>query len=310
MKSHEVAERLLCIVMLHSSVLVLVYSSMLVIFLGQCMPRIFLRCLLWNVLNVFSMMIAVVKLTFVKRGLVCWRHIIYGYVKAQHCRWVEQNGVRSAAVVGPVRGFRLLCTRWVNKCNAPQLYIHFEHTVDDNNITNSAAQPYRSYSHLHLQYPQCPTSRLCQYHTGIVRLAHAYTLRMISSLQKVNCRTGCVYLHFRCRKLCERVCTSLWANACITHNYTQGIHVEPTVILSLVHTKIRKHDKTGSSHVRFPDGWKAAAERDEIYGWESFKERGLYTENMEGICSHSSYMDRQCRLYHGQSRLYWIYRIV
>ena len=41
--------RRLCIVMLHSSVLVLVYSSMLVIFLGQCMPRIFLRCLvqLW-----------------------------------------------------------------------------------------------------------------------------------------------------------------------------------------------------------------------------------------------------------------------
>ena len=63
--------RRLCIVMLHSSVLVLVYSSMLVIFLSQCMPRIFLRCLLWNVLNVFSMMIAVVKLTFVKRGLVC-----------------------------------------------------------------------------------------------------------------------------------------------------------------------------------------------------------------------------------------------
>ena len=33
--------RRLCIVVLHSSVLVLVYSSMLVIFLGQCMPRIF-----------------------------------------------------------------------------------------------------------------------------------------------------------------------------------------------------------------------------------------------------------------------------
>ena len=32
---------------------VLVYSSMLVIFLGQCMPRIFLRCLLWKVLTVF-----------------------------------------------------------------------------------------------------------------------------------------------------------------------------------------------------------------------------------------------------------------
>ena len=46
--------RRLCIVMIHSSVLVLVYSSMLVIFLGQCMPRIFLRCLLWNVLIVFS----------------------------------------------------------------------------------------------------------------------------------------------------------------------------------------------------------------------------------------------------------------
>ena len=46
--------RRLCIVMLHSSVLVLVYSSMLVIFLGQCMPRIFLRCLLWNVFTEFS----------------------------------------------------------------------------------------------------------------------------------------------------------------------------------------------------------------------------------------------------------------
>ena len=45
--------RRLCIVVLHSSVLVLVYSSMLVIFLGQCMPRIFLRCLLWKVLTVF-----------------------------------------------------------------------------------------------------------------------------------------------------------------------------------------------------------------------------------------------------------------
>ena len=30
------------------------YSSMLVIFLGHCMPRIFLRCLLWKVLTVFS----------------------------------------------------------------------------------------------------------------------------------------------------------------------------------------------------------------------------------------------------------------
>ena len=46
--------RRLCIVVLHSSVLVLVYSSMLVIFLGQCMPRIFLSCLLWKVLTVFS----------------------------------------------------------------------------------------------------------------------------------------------------------------------------------------------------------------------------------------------------------------
>ena len=36
--------RRLCIVMPHSSVLVLVYSSMLVIILGQCMPRFFLRC--------------------------------------------------------------------------------------------------------------------------------------------------------------------------------------------------------------------------------------------------------------------------
>ena len=43
--------RRLCIVMLHSSVLVLMYSSMLVIFLGQCMPRIFLGCLLWNVVD-------------------------------------------------------------------------------------------------------------------------------------------------------------------------------------------------------------------------------------------------------------------
>ena len=36
--------RRLCIVMPHSSVLDLVYSSMLVIILGQCMPKIFLRC--------------------------------------------------------------------------------------------------------------------------------------------------------------------------------------------------------------------------------------------------------------------------
>ena len=59
MKYHEVAQpieasRRLCTVMLHSSVLVLVYSSMLVIFLGQCMPRIFPRCLLWIALTVFS----------------------------------------------------------------------------------------------------------------------------------------------------------------------------------------------------------------------------------------------------------------
>ena len=46
--------RRLCIVVLHSSVLVLANSSMLGIFLGQCMPRIFLRCLLWKVLTVFS----------------------------------------------------------------------------------------------------------------------------------------------------------------------------------------------------------------------------------------------------------------
>ena len=46
--------RRLCIMVLHSSVLVLVYSSMLVNFLGQCMPRIFLICLLWKVLTVFS----------------------------------------------------------------------------------------------------------------------------------------------------------------------------------------------------------------------------------------------------------------
>ena len=60
-----------------------------------------------------------------------------------------------------------------------------------------------------------------------------------------------------------------------------------SVIMSLVRAYSKKHDKTGGSHVRFLDGWKAAAERDEIYGWESFKERGLYTENMEGICRHS-----------------------
>ena len=30
------------------------YCSMLVIFLGQCMPRIFLSCHLWKVLTVFS----------------------------------------------------------------------------------------------------------------------------------------------------------------------------------------------------------------------------------------------------------------
>ena len=48
--------RRLFIGVLHSSVLVLVlvYSSMLVIFLCQCMPRIFPRCLLWKVLTVFS----------------------------------------------------------------------------------------------------------------------------------------------------------------------------------------------------------------------------------------------------------------
>ena len=46
--------RRLCIVVLHSSVLVLVYSSMMLIFLGQCVPRIFLGCLLWKVLTVFS----------------------------------------------------------------------------------------------------------------------------------------------------------------------------------------------------------------------------------------------------------------
>ena len=46
--------RRLCIVVFHSSVLVLVYSSMLAIFLGQCMLRIFLRCLLCKVLTVFS----------------------------------------------------------------------------------------------------------------------------------------------------------------------------------------------------------------------------------------------------------------
>ena len=44
--------RRLCIVMVNSSVLV--HSSMLVIFLGHCTPRIFLRCLAWNVLTAFS----------------------------------------------------------------------------------------------------------------------------------------------------------------------------------------------------------------------------------------------------------------
>ena len=80
-----------------------------------------------------------------------------------------------------------------------------------------------------------------------------------------------------------------------------------TLILSLVHAITQKLERTGSSHARFPDGWKAAAERDEIYGWESFKERGLYTENMEGICRHSSYIDRQCSLHHGQNRVHWLY---
>ena len=29
-------------------------------------------------------------------------------------------------------------------------------------------------------------------------------------------------------------------------------------------------------------GWKMAADRGEIYGWESFKRRGLYSNNMRG----------------------------
>ncbi|KAI0212566.1 hypothetical protein LSAT2_002513 [Lamellibrachia satsuma] len=33
--------------------------------------------------------------------------------------------------------------------------------------------------------------------------------------------------------------------------------------------------------IRFPRGWVAAADDGEIYGWESFKERGLYTPGME-----------------------------
>ena len=56
--------RRLFIVVLNSSVLILVYSSMLVILLWQCMPKTFLRCLLWKVLTVFSSLLvqfAVVK---------------------------------------------------------------------------------------------------------------------------------------------------------------------------------------------------------------------------------------------------------
>ena len=52
-----------------------------------------------------------VKLSPMKRRFVCLRHIKYGNVTTQNCRWVEQNGVRSAAVVVPVRGFRLLYAR-------------------------------------------------------------------------------------------------------------------------------------------------------------------------------------------------------
>ena len=62
--------RRLCIVMLHSSVLVLVYSSMLVIFLGQCLPRIFLRCLLWKVLTVFSSLLVRVHSSLLSRNTI------------------------------------------------------------------------------------------------------------------------------------------------------------------------------------------------------------------------------------------------
>ena len=51
---------------LNSSVFMLVYSSLLVVLLWQCigLPKIFLRCLLWKVLTVFSSLLvqfAVVK---------------------------------------------------------------------------------------------------------------------------------------------------------------------------------------------------------------------------------------------------------
>ena len=70
--------RRLCIVMLHSSVLVLVYSSMLVIFLGQCMPRIFLRCLLWNVFTAFPNLLVRVHSSRIHRSTTenfCWDEI-------------------------------------------------------------------------------------------------------------------------------------------------------------------------------------------------------------------------------------------
>ena len=52
-----------------------------------------------------------VNLSLMKLCFVCWRHITYGNVTTQSCRWVEQNGVRSAAVFVPVRGFRWLYAR-------------------------------------------------------------------------------------------------------------------------------------------------------------------------------------------------------
>ncbi|KAI0240596.1 hypothetical protein LSAT2_008659 [Lamellibrachia satsuma] len=41
-----------------------------------------------------------------------------------------------------------------------------------------------------------------------------------------------------------------------------------------------KKNKTKRKHIRFPNGWESAANADEIYGWESFKARGLYKRGM------------------------------
>ena len=60
-------------VALHSFVFVLVCSSMLVIFLGQCMHRIFLRCLLWKWYFPFCVLGSTFRCY---AGLTLWR--IYG----------------------------------------------------------------------------------------------------------------------------------------------------------------------------------------------------------------------------------------